>query len=378
MAQWRYVNTKMNPADAASRGQRADAFLKNTGWIHGPEMIWKSEEEWPQFPTIATIVKGGDKPTDMLITYFSSWRRLKVAVAWFQKLKEALKLLAQGRKELQSTVNQTTVTRNAQKAIDQKMADVKATQGGQTVSLEDLEKAENSIICYIQQQSFPEEMAALQMAPSGVKGTSGLYRLDPVLKEGMLRVGGCLSWAAMPEEMKFPVILPKSSHTSTLILRDIHEKTGHGGRNHILSELRKKYWIIKANSASRKIIGDCVVCRQHRAKIGEQKMADLPQERLQPDLPAFTNVGVDYFGPINVKRGCTTLKRYRVLFTCMTSRAVHIEVANSLDTDSCTNALRRFTCRRGQMKHIRSDNGTNSRLWMMRGCRPSYVKWKPS
>lgn len=89
VAQWRYVNTKMNPADAASRGQRADAFLKNTGWIHSPEMIWKSEEEWPQFPLdsttlsvddpevkrnpiIATIVKGGDKPTDMLITYFSS------------------------------------------------------------------------------------------------------------------------------------------------------------------------------------------------------------------------------------------------------------------------------------------------------------------
>lgn len=80
----------------------------------------------------------------------------------------------------------------------------------------------------------------MQMAPSGVKGTSGLYRLVPVLKEGMLRVGGRLSQAAMPEEIKFPIILPKSSHTSTLILCDIHEKTGHGWRNHILPELRKK------------------------------------------------------------------------------------------------------------------------------------------
>jgi len=86
-------------------------------------------------------------------------------------------------------------------------------------------------------------------------------------------------------------------------------------------------------------------------------MADLPLERLEPDLPPFTNVGVDYFGPIETKRGRTTLKRYGVLFTCMTSRAVHIEVANSLDTDSCLNALRRFTCRGGQAKHI--DNGTN-------------------
>ena len=90
-------------------------------------------------------------------------------------------------------------------------------------------------------------------------------------------------------------------------------------------------------------------------------MADLPLERLEPDLPPFTNVGVDYFGPIETKRGRTTLKRYGVLFTCMTSRAVHIEVANSLDTDSRFNALGRFTCRRGQeVKHIRSDNGTKA------------------
>lgn len=231
--QRRYVNTKMNPDDAASRGQRADAFLKNTGWIHGPEMIWKSEEEWPQFPLdsttlsvddpevkrnpiIATVVKGGDKPTNILITYFSSRRRLKVAAAWFQKLKEALKLLAQRRKALQSTINQTTVNRNAQKAIDQKLADVKATQGGQTVSLEDLEKAENSIICYIQQQSFPEEMAALQMAPSGVKGTSSLYRLDPVFEGGNAQSGRTFEPGSYARGDEVPCHSPqKQSHFHT-------------------------------------------------------------------------------------------------------------------------------------------------------------------
>lgn len=204
------------------------------------------------------------------------------------------------------------------------MVEVKATLGGQTISLEDLKKAENSIICYTQQQSFPEEMVALQMASSDVRKTSCLNRRDPVLKEVILRAGGRLSRAAMPEVTKFAVILPKRNHASTLILHDIHEKNGHGSRNHILSELRKRYWIVKANSASRKIIGDCVVRRQHRAKIGEQKMADLPQERLQPDLPAFTNVGVDYFGPVDIKRASTTLKILSRLFTCMTSSVMHI------------------------------------------------------
>lgn len=88
-------------------------------------------------------------------------------------------------------------------------------------------------------------------------------------------------------------------------------------------------------------------------------MADLPEERVVPDLPPFTNVAVDYFGPINVRRGRSVVKRYGVVFSCMTSRAVHLEVAYSLDTDSCINALRRFICRRGQVTHLRSDNGTN-------------------
>lgn len=88
-------------------------------------------------------------------------------------------------------------------------------------------------------------------------------------------------------------------------------------------------------------------------------MADLPKERLIPDLPPFTNIGMDYFGPIEIKRARSLVKRYGVIFTCMSSRAVHLEMAYSLDTDSCISAIRRFVCRRGQVSHIRSDNGTN-------------------
>lgn len=86
-------------------------------------------------------------------------------------------------------------------------------------------------------------------------------------------------------------------------------------------------------------------------------MADLPENRLLPDKPPFTNTGVDFFGPFDVKRGRGTVKRYGVMFTCLTLRAVHIEIADSLITDSCINAIRCFICWRCQVTILRSDNG---------------------
>ena len=110
-----------------------------------------------------------------------------------------------------------------------------------------------------------------------------------------MRVGGRLSKAALPEETKHPLILPKDQHISTLIKT---QQVGHGGRNHTLLRLRKKFWITSATSAVRKIISQCSFCRRYQGKLGEQKMVDLRKERLLPNLPPFTNVGVDYFGPL--------------------------------------------------------------------------------
>ena len=93
-------------------------------------------------------------------------------------------------------------------------------------------------------------------------------------------------------------------------------------------------------------------------KLGEQKMADLPNDRTL-EGPPFTKCGVDIFGPFLIKEGRKELKIHRALFTCLASRTVHIECTCSMDTDSFIQALRRFISRRGNIRVLRSDNGSN-------------------
>ena len=193
---------------------------------------------------------------------------------------------------------------------------------------------------------------------SSIKNDSRIRRLDSFLDNGILRVGGRLRRADLPHETKHPAILPRKSHVTTLLIRHAHKRLGHAGRGHVIASLREQYWIVKVNAAVRHVISNCVFCRRSHGKPTEQKMADLPRDRISP-APPFTYTGVDYFGPFIIKDGRKEVKRYGALFTCLVSRAVHIEVASTLESSSFIQALRRFLARRGPVREIRSDNGTN-------------------
>ena len=104
-------------------------------------------------------------------------------------------------------------------------------------------------------------------------------------------------------------------------------------------------------------MNECFSCRIRQAPAMRQKMSDLTEDRLVPCKRPFTYVGVDCFGPSLVRRGRSNAKQYSLLFTCLSIRAIHIEIAYSLDTESFINALRKFVSRRGTPEEIRSDNG---------------------
>lgn len=179
------------------------------------------------------------------------------------------------------------------------------------------------------------------------------------MNEGLLRVGGRLENARISQNSKHPVILPKNHHVVTLIVNHYHHISGHSGVEYTLSLIRQNYWIIKGRRTVQTILSRCVSCKKRQAPMAKQKLSSLPQDRTTHLKPPFTYTGVDYFGPFEVRRGRTKVKRYGVLFTCLNIRAIHLEIASSLDTESFINALRRFIARRGQPEEIRSDNGSN-------------------
>lgn len=235
------------------------------------------------------------------------------------------------------------------------------------ISVTELKNAESAILKYIQNKSFKQEYDQLKRSDqqsstrnhSDLSKSSSICKLYPVLVQGLLRVGRRLNRAPLNADVKHPIILPKGHHVVQLIIQYYHHISGHSGIAYTLSLIRQKYWIINARSTVRKVLEKCFACRKQQAPTGQQKTADLPEDRVTPSKPPFTYTGVDSFGPFEVRRGRSKVKRYGVIFTCLALRTVHIEVANSLDTESTINALRRFISRRGQPEEMRSDNGGN-------------------
>lgn len=90
-------------------------------------------------------------------------------------------------------------------------------------------------------------------------------------------------------------------------------------------------------------------------------MADLPPARLHLHKPAFYSIGVDCFGPYEVKIGRRGEKRWGIIFKYMTTRAVHIDLLSAIDVDSYLMALRRFVAWHGKPFEILSDQGMNFR-----------------
>ena len=157
--------------------------------------------------------------------------------------------------------------------------------------------------------------------------------MSPFLDEnGLLRVGGRIRKPHVPFQIKHPIILPRRCTTTNNIIQHLYEKIQHGGRNSTLNEIRSHgLRVINGNPLVRFVTSKCVTCRILRGKSLPPKMADLPKDKMEPS-PPFTYCGLDMFSPFVVRERRSDLKRYGIIFTCLSSRAVHLESVGSMDT----------------------------------------------
>ena len=365
---WRYVATKDNPGDFASRGISPKETTKVDTWLKGPEFLRTSDESWrladPDVEIINddeevkvekkvnTVKLGESSVLEIFEERMSSWHRMIRVMAWILRFIVTCRKTG-NRQHSSSQICLIPIHQKPQQGKVRERVEVK------DITVENLDHAEQRIIKLIQQRDFAEEMNELKKEKSKKrKGT--LWRLDPFVDvDGVLRVGGRLTNAKEDETFKFPAIIPKRRTCTKRLIEWHHNQIQHRGKHTTVCRLREfGLWIVNAGKEVGSLVFRCVRCKWLRGKFGEQMMANLPMSRTTVE-PPFTYCGVDYFGPLLVKEGRKTIKRYGVLFTCFSLRAVHVEIASSLEADSFIQALRRFIARRGAVREIRSDNGTN-------------------
>ncbi|KAI7808136.1 hypothetical protein IRJ41_016509 [Triplophysa rosa] len=350
-----YVRTEDNSADHASRSISA-SFLAQTTWLKGPNFLLNPLDK-PDPVRSFDLVKP-ELDTDIRVQVRSYATKLQekslsterfLRFSSFDSLVQAIALLIH-------IVRSFKLSKNTDKCKGWHKCDLSRTP-------DELSLAKEVIIAAVQRRAFSKEFETLN-ANKSVSPNSSLHRLSPTLQNNLICVGGRLKNANLDIGEKNPIILPKDNHISLLLVRHHHAEVKHQGRHLTEGAVRAAgLWLLGGKMLINSVLHKCITCRKLRGKMQEQRMANLPQECLQT-CPPFTYVGLDVFGPwcITTRRtrgGQAESKRWAILFSCMSSRAVHIEVIESMDTSSCINALRCLFAIRGPAKQLLSDRGTN-------------------
>ena len=360
VGQYRFVPTHLNPADFISRGIDP-ADLRSDHPYYFPEILRMAPEDWPKSPLLSK--EEANRPIDFAGAIIKPPPSPDVKALPFTGA--VIKVPSFKALEIDEMINDSTHlntlkrrvayllrwTRNAQpKRFARKSGPLDA---------DDLQDALDFIIRRAQLAAYPTEIRAVERGQP-LPPTSTLVHLSPFInRKGLLASGGRLANAPLDFNARHPVFLPPKAWITRLIVLEIHRSHAHSRTEATLHRVRQQYWITKGTQTVKHLIHPCILCRRKRAKPIQPRMADLPAFRLGLGLPAFHFTGVDYFGPYQIKKGRSLLKRWIAIFTCGTTRAVHLEVAHELSTDSFLNALFRFESLRGQPAEYHSDNGTN-------------------
>ena len=331
---WKHIPGETNVADKVSRGIAVNELMGE--WMCGPKFLHDNESEWPVDKTLIdpslvnterrkvhTVLVNksavNETVTPIECERFSSWRRLVRVTAYVFRFVQILK------SKLKKAAKPDDVTLTPTELEDAEEYWTKEAQKGLQSRVE---KGEFKV-------------------------------LTPFIdRRGVIRVGGRVENLVTSYDNRHPALLPSKHHIALLITRHYHE-SGHHGIETTTAKTRRKFWILQGHRLAKTVKYRCVKCRSAECKRETQRMADLPSSRVAPHTPPFYFTACDYFGPFKVKVGRNKReKHYGVIFTCLNTRAVHLEIATDCSTMQFLQVLRRFVSVRGQPAQIISDNGT--------------------
>ena len=343
--QWKWVDTKNNPADIPSRGMLIQELSNSNTWWHGPEFLqFPNDSHFPLQPEFSSPPE--EKEEQVFVALEE--RKVSSGIFHYERYSEWKKLVNAVKYAISLFMSKLNKKRSKENQISKP-----------TFNL-----AEKVILKDIQQSCFFREFEELSLGKN-LSTKSSIFPLRPFLFNGLICSLTRLSEIVLlDDEIKYPIILPKNHYGITLLIRHYHEVLiNHGmGVSYTLSFMNKKYWVINGRSQIFKVLRNCVKCKHKRlrAKPCAQILAPLPKHRIpEENSRIFDNIAVDAAGPFYVTVGRASCKRYVLIFSCMTYRGVHFEVLHSVDTDSFLLALDRFVSTRGLPCYARSDNGTN-------------------
>ena len=344
---WRHCPGKENPADIPSRSCGALELVKSTLWWNGPAFLRYNSDQWPDLVTNYEVeganeelIKSSPAIVHSLVNTSHQGDTSPV------NLEEIISV-----KRFSTRLKLLRVTALVLKFT--KLLKTKADRSEMRVTAEDMSMAEILWTKTIQLQFFPQECQALAKSKKEVTLKQLNIYQD---REGVLRCKGRLGESSVPVSANDPILLPSKHSYTALLIMEHHKLIHHNGIRETLNSIRQIYWIIRGREAVKQVVRKCVLCLKYEGRAySAPRVPDLPVERVS-DGPPFLHIGVDFAGPLYVSLHSQNQKVYVCLFTCSSTRGIHLELTADLSAVSFLQAFRRFTSRRGLPATIYSDN----------------------
>lgn len=338
-ADWHWVPSALNVADDATKGVPAEFDAKHR-WFNGPEFIRQDSKHWPVEKLPAQPTDTGEERVPKTVCSATAAQNKFAYLPEVSRYSKFTRLVR--------AVGRTLVAAENFKAVLYKKKPVLE------LSNDHISLAEILLIRRSQHASFDEEIKLMETGRTLPK-KSPLYKIAMKLdKNGVIVLDSRIDRGGA----HIPVLHAKEDFTK-LLINHFHALFNHGNHATVINEMKQRYYIIGLRGSIRYIANKCQWCRTYKGPTLTVPVGDLPPERLKANQPAFTAAAVDLFGPMHITIGRRREKRWGVLFTCLTTRAVHLELAASLSASSMILSLRRMIARRGAPTVIYSDNATN-------------------